>query len=83
MPRSNILLQRLPARKRIQLPNGRVFFAKYQRVGRHALTPTRVRIAGTYVRKIGPRRQKIRKIGPRNKQRRRQQPVLDLIYQQP
>ena len=80
MPRSNILLQRLPAPKRVQLPNARVFFAKYQRVGRHALTPTRVRIAGTYVRKIGPRRQRIgprrqriRKIGPRNKRRRRQQ----------
>ena len=31
------------------------------------------KIARTYVRKIGPRQQRIRKIGPRNGQRRRQQ----------
>ena len=42
------------------------FFAKYQRVDRHVLTPTRVR-------KIRPRRQRIKKIGPRNRHRRRQQ----------
>ena len=73
MPRNNILLQRLSAPKRVQQPNGHVFFAKYQRVCRHALTPTRVRIAITYVRKIGPRQQRIRKIGPKNRWRRRQQ----------
>ena len=72
MPRNNILLQRLPAPKRVQLPNGRVFFAKYQRVGRDRL-PERVRIRRTYVIKIGPRRQRVRKIGPRNQRRRRQQ----------
>ena len=58
--------------------NGRVFFAKYQRVCRHAMTPTRVRIARTYGRKIGSRRQRIRKIGPRNRQRRRQYVVTGL-----
>ena len=73
MPRNKILLRRLPTPKRAQLPNGRVYFAKYQRVGRHALTPTRIRISRTYVRKIRPRQQRIRKIGPRNKRRRRQQ----------
>ena len=36
-------------------------------------TSTRVRIAKTYARKIGSRRQRIRRIGPRNRQRRRQQ----------
>ena len=72
MPRNNILLQRLPAPKRVQLPNGRVFFAKYQRVGRDRL-PERVKIRRTYVRKIGPRRQRIRKIGPRDQHGRRQQ----------
>ena len=41
------LLQRLPAPKWVQPPNGRVFFAKYQRVGRHVLTLTRVGIART------------------------------------
>ena len=40
MPRNNILLRRLPAPKRVRLQNGRVFFAKYQRVNRHALAPT-------------------------------------------
>ena len=81
MSRNNMLLQRRPAPKGVQSPNGRVFFAKYQRVGRHALTPTRVRIARTYTKKVGPRRQRIRRIGPtRNRQRRRQQ---DLIYQRP
>ena len=72
IPRSNILLQRHLAPKRVQLPNGRVFFAKYQRVGRYRL-PERLRIRRTYVRKIKPRRQRIRKIGPRNQHRKRKQ----------
>ena len=70
MPRNNILLQRLPASKRVQLPNGRVFFGKYQRVDRDRL-PERIRITRTYVRNIGPRRQRIGKIGPRNQRRKR------------
>ena len=49
------------------------FFAKDQRVYRHVLTPTHVRIARTYVRKIKPRQQRIKNIGPRNRRRRRQQ----------
>ena len=72
MPRNNILLKRLPAPKRLQLPNCRVFFAKYQRFGRDKL-PERVKIRRTYVRKIGPRRQRIRRAGPRNQRRKRQQ----------
>ena len=55
MPRYNILLQRLPAPKRMQLPNGRVIFAKYQRVGRQRL-PECIRIRRTYTRKIVARR---------------------------
>ena len=31
MARDNILLRRLPVPKRVQLPNGRVFLAKYER----------------------------------------------------
>ena len=73
MPRNNILLWRLPNPRCIQLPNGHVFFAKYQRVNRHTLASTQVRIARTYVRKIGQRRQRIRNIGPRNRRKRRQQ----------
>ena len=71
MPRNNILLQRLPAPKWMQLPNDRVFFWKYQRVGRDRL-PEHVRIRRTYVRKIEPRWQRIRRIGPRNQCRKRQ-----------
>ena len=69
---NNILLQRLPAPKQLQLPNGCVFFEKYQRVGRYALILTHVRIARIYVRKMGSRTQRIRRIGPRNRQRRQQ-----------
>ena len=67
MPRNNILLPRLAAPKRVRLQNGRVFFAKYQRVDRHALAPTQGRIARTFVQKIGPTRQTIMRIGPRNR----------------
>ena len=73
MHRNNILLQKLPAPKQVQLPNSRVFFAKYQMVARYALTPTCIRIAKTYVKKIGPRWQRIRRISPKNRQKRRQQ----------
>ena len=48
MPRNNILLQRLPAPKRVQLPNGKVFFAKNQRTGRDRL-PESVRIGRNYL----------------------------------
>ena len=78
MPRTSILLQRLLKPRRVHLPNGGVLFAKYQRVGRHVLNPTCVRINRTYVRKIGPRRQRIRRYGPRNKRRRRQQGGADI-----
>ena len=71
MPRNNILLRKLPVPKYVQLPNGRVFLARYQNVGRDVLNPTRVRIARTYVRKIGLRRQ--RQIGPRDQHGRKQQ----------
>ena len=78
MRRKNILLRRLPAPKQVQLPNGCVFFAKYQKVYRYTLAPSRVQIAQTYVRKIEPRRQRVRKIGPRNQRRRRQQASAEL-----
>ena len=60
-------------RKGVQLPNGCIFFAKYERVNSHALAPTQVIIARTYVRKLGRMRQRIRQFGPRNKRKRRQQ----------
>ena len=43
------------------------------------MTPTCIRIARTYVRKIGPRRQRIRRIGSRNSLRGQQDSAgLDL-----
>ena len=72
MAGNNILLQRLRQPRRVQLPNSCVFFAKYQRVGRHVLNATLVTINQTYVRKIDPRRQRIRRYGPQNKRRQRQ-----------
>ena len=56
MPGNNILHQWLAQPQQVQLPNGRAFFAKYQRVGRHVLNPTCVRINQTYVWKIGPKK---------------------------
>ena len=87
MSRNNVLIRRLPAPKRMQLSNGRVFFAKYKKVNRHALALTQVRITRTYVRKIGARQQRIRRNGSRNRRRRKQQAgagidlstVIDLI----
>ena len=58
MSRNNILLQKLPESKLVKLPNGRTFYARYQRVNRETLYPTKVRIRRTYVRKVGPRRQR-------------------------
>ena len=55
MPRDNILLRKLPTPKCVHLPNGRVFYTKYLRVGR-----TNIRVRKRYVRKIGPRRQRKR-----------------------
>ena len=72
MLRNNILLLRLPAPKQVQLPNGRVFFAKYQRVGRDRQAEC-VKIRRISVRKIGSRRQRIRRTSPRNQRRRRQE----------
>ena len=46
-PRDNIVLIKRKNPKRVQLPNGRVFYAKYQRVSRDAL-PGNVRIRRKY-----------------------------------
>ena len=66
---TNILLQRLPNLRGVQLPNGRVFFAKHERVHRHSLAPNQVRIASTNIRKLGPRRKRIRLFGLRNERK--------------
>ena len=61
--RNNILLQKSPQPNLVNLPNGRTFYARYQRVNRDTLYPTKVRIRRTYVQKIGPRRQRKRRRG--------------------
>ena len=58
MSRNNIFLRKLPQPKLVKLPNGRTFYVRYQRLNRQTLYPTKVRIKRTYVRKIGPRRQR-------------------------
>ena len=60
-PRDNIVLIKRENPKRVQLPNGRVFYAKYKRVGRAAL-PGNVRIQRKYKKRAanGGRRRKRR-----------------------
>ena len=57
-PRNNILLRSLAQPRRVTLPNGRTFLARYERVNRASLYPINVRIKRIYTRKIGPRRQR-------------------------
>ena len=54
MSRDNFLLRKLPTPKRVQLPSGRVFYAKYASV-RSANLPANARIRRRYVRKVGLR----------------------------
>ena len=50
------MFRRLATPTRVQLTNGQVFHAKYQRVARNVLSE-RVRVRRTYVRKTGAQRQ--------------------------
>ena len=60
-PRKNILLRERPQPKQVRLPNRRTFYARYERVNRVNLYPTKVRIRRTYVQKICPRKQRRRR----------------------
>ena len=62
MPRFNILLQRFPAPKGVELPNSRIFL---QNIKDLVELPEREKIRRTYVSKIGPRRLKILKLKKR------------------
>ena len=53
-PRNNIVMIKRETPKRVQLPNGRVFYAKYKRASR-AYLPPNVRIRRRYTRRAGPR----------------------------
>ena len=56
MPGNYLMFRRLATPTRVQLTNGQVFHAKYQRVARNVLSE-RVRVRRTYVRKTGAQRQ--------------------------
>ena len=51
------MLRKLATPKLARLQNGRTFYAEYDRVPRNHL-PQNMRVWQTYVRKIGPRRQR-------------------------
>ena len=63
LPRDNMLRRKLTIPK--QVPNGRTFVARYERVNRATLATTNVRIKRTYRRATGPRRQRLKCFGPR------------------
>lgn len=51
----SILLRKRTVPKKVQLPDGRIFYAKYERVGGTNLPPN-VNVRRTYTRRIGTRR---------------------------
>ena len=55
--RNNIVMIKLAMPKKVTLPNGRTFYAKYKRVKRDSL-PDNVTIKYTYKRRTGRRRQR-------------------------
>ena len=54
-PRNNILMQKRTVLKRVQLANGRVFYAKHERIKRVNLPPN-VRVQWTHKKRQGGRR---------------------------
>ena len=58
-PRDNIVMIKRATPKRVQLPDGRVFYAKYKRVSRNAL-PGNIRIRRKYKQRAAPRGQRRR-----------------------
>ena len=53
-PRNNIVMIKRENPKRVELPNGHVFYAKYKRVNRDALPPN-IRIRRRYKQRAAPR----------------------------
>ena len=49
------MLRRRAIPKRVQLPDGRLFYAKYEKIGRANL-PSNINVRRAYTRTIGPRR---------------------------
>ena len=53
-PRNNIVMIKRKNPKKVVLPNGRVFYAKYKRVDRDALPPN-IRIMRRYKQRAAPK----------------------------
>ena len=53
-PRNNIVMIKRQNPKRVDLPNGRTFYAKYKRVDRDALPPN-IQIRRRYKQRAAPR----------------------------
>ena len=66
-PRNNIVMIKRQKPKRVELPDGRVFYAKYKRVDKDALPPN-VQIMRRYKRRATPKGKRRRR---RNSQRGR------------
>ena len=60
-PGNNILMRERAVLKRVQLPDGRVFYAKYEKI-RRANLPTNIRVQKTYKKRQHSRTQKGRVI---------------------
>ena len=66
-PRNNIVMIKREHPKRIELPNGRVFYAKYKRVDRDALPPN-IRIMRRYKKRAAPKgKRRRRRVGQRGR----------------
>ena len=66
-PRNNIVMIKRENPKRVVLPNGRVFYAKYKRVDRDALPPN-IRIMRRYKQRAAPKgKRRRRRAGQRGR----------------
>ena len=63
-PRNDIVMIKRENPKRVQLPNGRVFYAKYKRVSKDALPPN-IQIRRRYKQRAAPRGRRRRVQGGR------------------
>ena len=66
-PRNNIVMIKRENPKRVELPNGRIFYAKYKRVDRDALPPN-IRIMRRYKQRAAPKgKRRRRRVGQRGR----------------
>ena len=66
-PRNNIVMIKRENPKRVVLPNGRIFYAKYKRVDKDALPPN-IRIMRRYKQRAAPKgKRRRRRVGQRGR----------------